>query len=116
MLGPEDHVPCSDFQDGWGLDGRGDGEESELMWRTILVVTQPMALTVEELQPTLDVQRLEGRIRLHVSKSVTLIGGYLRHHSEQIIREGRQSLIPEFLFSLFSPYLSSTHWVHCFSL
>lgn len=30
MLGPEDHVLGSDLQEGWGLQGSGDGKQSEL--------------------------------------------------------------------------------------
>lgn len=61
MFGPEDHVPRPDFQDGRRLEGCGDGKQGELRRITALAVALLAALTVEELQPTLDVQRLRGQ-------------------------------------------------------
>lgn len=60
MFGPEDHVPRPDFQDGWRLEGCGDGEQGELRRGTPLAVALLTVLTVEELESTLDIQRLRG--------------------------------------------------------
>lgn len=60
VFGPEDHVPRPDFQDGWRLEGRGDGEERQLRRLGALAITLLPALAVKELQPALDVQRLRG--------------------------------------------------------
>lgn len=68
MFGPEDHVPGPDLQDGGRLEGRGDGEQGELRRAAALAVAPH--LTVEELESTLDVQRLRGaeQISIHDKK------------------------------------------------
>lgn len=58
MFGPEDHVPRPDFQDGWRLEGCGDGKERQLGRRGSVAIALLPALAVKELQPTLDVERL----------------------------------------------------------
>lgn len=58
MFGPENHVPRPDFKDGWRLEGCGDGEQGELRRRAPLAVVLMTALPVEELESTLDIQRL----------------------------------------------------------
>lgn len=58
MFGPEDHVPRPDFQDGWRLEGRGDGKERQLGRRGSVAIALLPALAMKELQPTLDVERL----------------------------------------------------------
>lgn len=58
VFGSEDHVLGPDLQDGWRLQGGGDGEEGEL-WRRLPSVLLPLVLTVQELEPALDVQSLE---------------------------------------------------------
>lgn len=58
MFGPEDHVPRPDFQDGWRLEGHGDGKERQLGRRGSVAIALLPALAVKELQPTLDVERL----------------------------------------------------------
>lgn len=60
MLGPEDHVPRPDFQDGWRLEGCGDGKQGELRRSNPLAVALLTVLTMEELESTLDIQRLRG--------------------------------------------------------
>lgn len=57
MLGPEDHVLGSDLQDGQGLQGRGDGEQSELGGQD-RAIFRPFILPVKEFQPALKVQSL----------------------------------------------------------
>lgn len=68
MFGPEDHVPGPDLQDGGRLEGRGDGEQGELRRAAALAVAPH--LTVEELESTLDVERLRGaeQISIHDKK------------------------------------------------
>lgn len=59
VLGPEDHVLGADFQDSRRQQGRGNGEEGELRrGRAPLAVAWLAAMTVEELESALDVQRL----------------------------------------------------------
>lgn len=69
MFGPEDHVPGPDFQDGWRLQGRGDGKQGELRRGTLLAVALLAALTMEELESTLDIQGLRGK---HVQITVNM--------------------------------------------
>lgn len=54
VLGPEDHVLGSDLQDGRGLQGCGDGEQSELggQYRAIF---RSFVLPMKEFQPALKV-------------------------------------------------------------
>lgn len=55
VLGPEDHVPGPDLQDGGGLERRGDGEQGELRRAA------PLAAALgQELQTPLNVQGLRG--------------------------------------------------------
>lgn len=60
MFGPEDHVPRPDFQDGWRLEGCGDGKQGELRRGAPFAVAPLATLTMEELESTLDIQRLRG--------------------------------------------------------
>lgn len=48
MLGLEDEVLGADLQDGGGLQGRGQGEQSQLR-RDGLALLCPLALAMEEL-------------------------------------------------------------------
>jgi len=63
VLGPEDHVPGPDLQDGRRLEGRGDGEQGELRRGAPLAGAPLAVLTVEELETALDVQRLRRRVK-----------------------------------------------------
>lgn len=57
VFGSEDHVLGSDLQDGRRLQWSGDGEERQL-GRDLGSVFLPMVLSVEKLEPALNVQRL----------------------------------------------------------
>lgn len=54
MLRPEDHVLGSDLQDGRGLQGGGDSEESQLGWQC-RPIFRPFVLPMKEFQPALKV-------------------------------------------------------------
>lgn len=58
MFGSEDHVLGADLQDGRGLKGRGYSKQGQLRW-CLTSIVQSSVLTVEELQATLEIQRLE---------------------------------------------------------
>lgn len=67
MFGPENHVPRPDFQDGWRLEGSGDGKQGELGQATLLAVALRMVLAMKELETSLDVQGLRGT-HIHISR------------------------------------------------
>lgn len=54
VLRPEDHVLGSDLQDGRGLQGCGDGEQSELRGQG-RAICRPFVLPMKEFQPALKV-------------------------------------------------------------
>jgi len=58
VLGPEDHVLGPDLQDGWRLQGGCDSEQGELR-RRLSSVFLPLVLSMQKLEPSLDVQSLQ---------------------------------------------------------
>lgn len=54
VLCPEDHVLGSDLQDGWGLQGGGDGKKSKLGGEC-RPIFRPFVLPMKEFQPALKV-------------------------------------------------------------
>ncbi len=57
VFGSEDHVLGPDLQDGWRLQRSCDGKKGELRW-DLSSVFLPLVLSMEKLQPSLDVQSL----------------------------------------------------------
>ena len=54
VLCPEDHVLGSDLQNGWGLQGGGNGKKSKL-WGQRRPIFRPFVLPMKESQPALKV-------------------------------------------------------------
>lgn len=54
VLCPEDHVLGSDLQNGWGLQGGGNGKKSKL-WGQHRPIFRPFVLPMKKSQPALKV-------------------------------------------------------------
>lgn len=114
MFGPEDHVPGPDLQDGRRLQGRGDGEQGELRRAAggVAAAALLIALTVEELETTLNIQRLGGKYKqvLYLTDKLC-VREFLQRSTECSFRPPCRA--PSTLFILQANVESNTTSVDC---